>query len=137
MDQKTFDSSKQIEQLELKAPYYNAINPTTVSFVQEKCALYVDSLGHIEFFDEENRSVGAVDLPVDKDPSAYGHSAQYGTVKCGADGSTITVTLPVYGWEDSYPHCDGESDRWSRYVARWFRVVFDCAKREITVLDRN
>ena len=131
-----FDSSAQAEPLELKAPYYNAILPTTVRFVRERVAVYADSLGHIEFTDEAGQSLGVVDVPVDKDPSKYGHSAQYGTVKCSADGASVTLTLPVYGWDDSYPYCDGESDRWDRYVARWFRVVYDCGSGEISVLDR-
>lgn len=136
MAEMIFDSSVRAEALELQAPYYNAIVPTTVRFVRERVAVYVDALGHIEFFEENGQSLGAVDVPVDKDPSKYGHTAQYGTVKCCADGARVTLTLPVYGWHDSYPHCDGESDRWDRYVARWFRVVFDCGSRAIEVLDR-
>lgn len=136
MDRITFNSGTQTQPLQLDAPYVNAINPTTVFFEQEKVSLFVDALGHIEFFDGEGHSLAAVELPVHKDPSAYGHSAQYGTVRCAADGAAITVFLPVYGWHDSYPHCDGESDRWDRYTARWFRVVFDCAARRIQVLDR-
>lgn len=136
MDRKTFDSSTRTERLTLKAPYYNAIVPTTVFFERESVSAYVDSLGHIEFFDGEENSLAAVDVPVAKDPSDYGHSAQYGTVECTAVNGIITFFMPVYGWEDSYPHCDGEGDRWSRYTARWFRVVFDCAAKEIAVLDR-
>lgn len=136
MENKTFDSSVQAEALELKAPYYNAIVPTTVRFVREDVSVYVDALGHIEFFGGDGQSLGVVDVPVDKDPSKYGHTAQYGTVKCGADGGSVTLTMPVYGWHDSYPYCDGESDRWDRYVARWFRVVYDCRSGEIAVLDR-
>ena len=136
MDQKTFDSRTQTEPLQLHAPYYNAILPTTIFFAQENVSAFVNSLGHIEFFDGENHTLGSVDFPVHKDPSAYGHTAQYGTVKCTADGSTVTIFLPVYYWTDSYPHCDGESDRWSRHVSRWFRVVFDCGTQQIRVLDR-
>lgn len=137
MDHKTYDSVVEKERLKLNAPYYNAINPTTITFVQESVTATADALGHIEFFDGAGCSVGAVDLPVDKDPSQYGHTAQYGEMECCADGATITFFLPVYGWDDSYPHCDGESDRWSRYVSRYFRVVFHCEKREIAVLDRE
>ena len=137
MDHKTYDSSVQNQALKLTAPYYNAIVPTKVHFVREHSAVYVDSLGHIEFFDEKDTSLGAVDLPVHKDPSEYGHTAQYGNAECSADGRTITVHLPVYGWTDNYPHCDGESDRWDRYISRWFRVVFDCTAHEIKILDRE
>lgn len=136
MDHKNFDSSTKSDHLQIIAPYYNAINPTTVSFEQEKISVFVNALGHIEFFDAKEQSLGFVDLPVAKDPSEYGHTAQYGTVECTADGSTITIFLPVYGWTDSYPYCDGESDRWDRYTARWFRVIFDCSTHQITILDR-
>ena len=137
MDYRMYDSAVEQARLLLKAPYYNAINPTTISFVQEKIAVSADSLGHIEFFDEENRSLGTVDLPVDKDPSNYGHTAQYGEIECCADGVSITLFLPIYGWDDSYPYCDGESDRWSRYISRYFRVVFDCKTQKIAILDKE
>ncbi len=137
MEHKTFDSAAGIEYLKLTAPYYNAIVPTTVYFQQEKISVSVDSLGHIAFFDGEGHPLGSVDLPVHKDPSNYGHTAQYGEVRCGADGSTITIHLPIYYWTDNYPHCDGESDRWDRHVDGWFRVVFDCATHAIMILDRE
>lgn len=136
MDKKIFNSKTQTECLELHAPYYNAILPTTVLFENEGISVYVDSLGHVEFFDSENNSLGFVDIPAAESPDMYAHSGQYGTVKCISDGNTISIHLPVYGWEDSYPHCDGESDRWSRYEVRWFRVEFDCKSRKIEVVDR-
>ena len=137
MDQFIFDSSTRSEPLQLTAPYYNAINPTTVFFSQEKVSVSVDSLGHIVFSEEGNQILASVNLPVAKDPSDYGHTAQYGNLHCAADGSTVTVFLPVYYWTDSYPHCDGESDRWSRHIDRWFRVVFDCVSRQLVILDRE
>lgn len=137
MEHKTYNSTGCTEPLELVAPYYNAINPTMVLFEQEQIYASVDSLGHIEFFGAEQQSLGFVDLPVHKDPSEYGHTAQYGNVRCSADGSTVTVYLPVYGWTDNYPHCDGESDRWDRYISRWFRVVFDCGTQQISILDKE
>jgi hypothetical protein len=136
MEYKTYDSLNQTEHLKLVAPYYNAIVPTTVCFEREKVSACVDALGHIEIFDDKKNSLASVDVPVSKDPSEYGHSAQYGTVECAAEGGVITFFLPVYGWHDHYPNCDGESDRWSRYTDRWFRVVFDCGKGTLTVLDR-
>ena len=136
MDCKTVDSETQTDRLKLTAPYYNAIDPTEICFTQEKVFVCVDSLGHIEFFDGEKHSLGFVDFPVDKDPSKYAHTAQYGGMELSADGKNVTVHLPIYYWTDSYPHCDGESDRWDRYVSRWFRVVFHCETRQITVLDK-
>lgn len=137
MDQKLYDSGIETKLLQLRAPYYNAINPTAVHFVQENIIMTVNSLGHIVFLNEENNPLGEVDFPVDKDPSKYAHTAQYGEVKCGVENNCIIVYLPVYYWTDSYPHCDGESDRWSRYVSRWFRVIFDCSSRQITIIDKE
>lgn len=136
MDHKQYDSALCADDLTVTAPYFNAIRPTTVSFVQEKRSVTMDSLGHIAFFDEAGQPLGAVDFPVSDDPSKYGHTAQYGQIRCRADGKTITISLPVYGWDDNYPHCDGESDRWDRYVARWFQIHFDCADGTITVEGR-
>ena len=135
MDHITFDCSIRSTPLQIDAPYYNAIKDTTVCFLQENISVFVNSLGHIEFFDTEKCSLGFVDFPVHKDPSEYGHTAQYGTIKCISDGNTITFFLPVYYWTDSYPHCDGESDRWSRHISSWFRVVFDCSTQQISILD--
>lgn len=136
MDRKTYDSKTGKDYIEIKAPYYNAINPTFVYFEQEKISVTMDSLGHIEFFDEDEKSLGFADFPVSKDPSEYGHTAQYGEIRISSDGNEITVHLPVYGWNDSYPNCDGESDRWTRYIGRWFRIVFDCENKKISVLDK-
>lgn len=137
MDNKTYNSSVSNDYIEINAPYYNAINPTTVFFEQEKVYVSMNSLGHIEFYSEDESSLGFVDFPVSKDPSKYAHSAQYGTVRCSSDGKEITVFLPVYWWSDSYPHCDGESDRWTRHTERWFSIVFDCESKNISVIDKE
>ncbi|MBR2640524.1 MAG: hypothetical protein IKD39_08175, partial [Oscillospiraceae bacterium] len=78
----------------------------------------------------------SLDFPVSKDPSEYGHSTQYGEIRCVVVEKEIILYIPVYGWNDSYPYCDGESDRWQRYIARWFRIVFNCKTGEISVLDK-
>ncbi len=136
MDNITYNSAEKIDLLEIKAPYYNAINPTTVYFEQEKISVSMDSLGHIEFFDENENSFGFVDFPVSSDPSKYAHTAQYGEIRCLAIDNEIVIYLPVYWWSDSYPDCDGEYDRWTRHIERWFRVVFNCESKEISVLDK-
>ena len=136
MDIKKYDSAVTHDPLEIKALYYNAIAPTTVCFVRENIAVSMDSLGHFEFADGEGKRLAVTDHPVSDDPSEYGHSAQYGEIRCACDGKAITLFLPVYGWYDTYPNCDGESDRWDRYTSRWFRIVFDCESKEIAVLDK-
>ena len=137
MEQLIFNSTVNMEPLTIKAPYYNAILPTAVTFINEHTTLQIDSLGHIEFCGDDMQVLCTLDLPVHKDPTEYGHSAQYGEVKCSADGHSITLFLPIYDWEDSYPNCDGESDRWSRYIVRWFRVVYDCETSTAVVLDKE
>lgn len=127
-----FDSNTQKDYSELEAPYYNAIIPSEITFINENISATADSLGHIEFFDMERNSLGFVDYPVSKDPSEKGHTAQYGNMRCMADGKEIRFQLPIYGWEDYYPHCDGESDRWARYIAGWFSVIFDCSTHQIS-----
>ncbi len=136
MERKVYNSAIPTKYIEITALYYNAIDPTTVWFEQEKFSVYVDSLGHIEFFDEADVSLGSVDFPVSDDPAKYAHTAQYGTVRCSADGKKITVSLPIYWWSDSYPNCDGESDRWTRHTERWFDIVFDCKQKTISVLNQ-
>ena len=136
MDNITYNSTEKIDLLEIKAPYYNAINPTAVYFEQKKIYVTMDSLGHFEFVDEEQNKLAVLDYPVSEDPSEYGHSAQYGEIRCSSDGKEITLFLPVYGWEDNYPNCDGESDRWDRYISRWFRIVFNCESKDISVLNK-
>ena len=54
MDIIKFDSALGTNPIEIRAPYYNAINPTKVYFEQEKVSVCVDSLGHVEFFDEND-----------------------------------------------------------------------------------
>lgn len=133
MENKVFNSTAQADYLELTAPYYNAIYDTMVSFEVENISVFVNSLGHVEFYDHNERSLGFVDYPAAESPDMYAHSGQYGTVRCSSDGEKIRIQLPVYEWLDSYPHCDGESDRWTRRTLRWFDVVFDCKTRQINV----
>lgn len=135
--ERIYNSCETSEIMGLVAPYYNAIETTEVIFEKEGIIAYADSLGHIEFFDMERNTLGYVDVPVSKDPSEKGHQAQYGDMGCYVKENSICFKLPIYGFDDSYPHCDGESDRWSRYVARWFYVVFDCERKEVRIIDEE
>ena len=137
MDNKVFNSNTQTDYLELIAPYYNAINPTKIFFEEERIYAYVDSLGHVEFYNATENSLGYVDVPVAKDPNDYAHSAQYGKVEIKASDDIITIHLPVYTWDDNYPHCDGESDRWDRRTIGCFDILFDCNAHKITVTDKQ
>lgn len=136
MVEMSYNSVKQTDYAALHAPYYNAIRDTEILFEEEKIIATVNSVGHIEFFDEEKQSLGAVDIPAAESPDMYAHSGQYGEVRYKAEKDVISFELPLYRWEDSYPHCDGESDRWSRYVVRWFHVVFDVKTKQIAIPDR-
>lgn len=137
MDQKTYNSDLTQDYIEITAPYYNAINDTTVFFAQEKVSVSMNALGHIHFYDDKEASLGFVDIPVSKDPSDYAHSAQYGQIRCASDGKEITIFLPSYWWSDSYPDCDGEYDRWTRHIDHWFRIIFDCETQNISMVDNN
>lgn len=136
MDHITYDSSVKSDDIKIEAPYYNAIRPTKISFVREHISALVDSLGHVEFLDSEDRSLGFVDVPAAEAPDLYAHSGQYGTVWCSAQGDELRIRLPIYQWEDDYPHCDGESDRWTRRTIRHFQVVFNCKTLELSLRDR-
>lgn len=136
MDHKIFDSSRQTGYLVLEAPYYNAIDPTEVEFPVEGIRGTVNSLGHLEVADPDGKVLGTVDVPAHGDPTAYAHSAQYGTVRCTAEGNEVIFCFPVYIWEDCYPHCDGEYDRWDRRILRWFRVIFDCTTGRLRLEGR-
>lgn len=133
---RSYNSKVATEYMKLEAPYYNAIETTEVTFENENIIAYADSLGHIEFFDVEKNSLGFVDVPVSDDPSEKGHQAQYGDMLCGVEENMICFRMPVYDWDDYYPNCDGESDRWKRIITRWFRIVFDCDTQKISILDR-
>ena len=136
MDHKIYDSSRQTGYLVLEAPYYNAINPTEVEFPEEGIRVAVNSLGHLQVTGPDGKVLGAVDVPAHGDPAAYAHSAQYGTIRCIVEGNEVVFGFPVYTWEDCYPHCDGESDRWDRRTLRWFQVIFDCTMRQLQVVGR-
>ena len=133
--ERIYKNKKDCTYMELEAPYYNAIETTEVIFEKEGVIAYADSLGHIEFYNLEKNSLGMADVPVSKDPTEKGHQAQYGDMRCYVKENTICFELPVYGWEDNYPHCDGEFDRWDRYIARWFLITFDYVTHEICIID--
>ena len=131
-----YNSNERTDYIELEAPYYNAIYPYKITFEKEEVIATIDSLGHIEFYDMDGKSLGFVDLPVSDDPSEKAHTAQYGNARCKSGEEQIRFQLPVYDWKDYYPHCDGESDRWDRFIVCWFDVVFDCKTNQIAVLNK-
>ena len=96
----------------------------------------MDSLGHVEFYDQAGCSLGFVDVPAAESPDMYGHSGQYGEVRCMANGNAVRFCMPIYEWDDYYPHCDGEGDRWNRREVRSFDVVFDCRTKAISIEGR-
>lgn len=136
MDHKVYNSTAMSGSLCISSGNRYDIDATSVYFEEEKITVTVDSYGHIEFFegDDQSKSLDAVHVPASgtqEDPID-----RYGKVELKKDGNTILLELPRYRWEDNYPHCDGEYDRWDRYTKGSFQVIFDLETKKITVEGR-
>lgn len=56
----------------------------------------------------------------------------HSNIYCMQREGKILAWFPVCGYEDNYPYCDGEYDRWTEYVIEYVQLTFDLSAGEIT-----
>lgn len=121
-----FDSEKHPEG-EVVGLACGYISQNEISFIRENCIVTVEAkTGKIVFCDSEGnqRLAASVELPRSGDE-------KFSEVKCMAEGDRIKLGFPQYAYKDSYPNCDGEHDRWTKYLSGFTYVCYDRKKNGI------
>lgn len=97
------------------------VSTTDITFVNEGIIARVTAGGNIEFFDCERKLLASICVPADN-----GGRGHYEDIYCKIENDTIKMKFPVYEWEDYYPHCDGEHDRWVAHVKGYKPPITFC-----------
>lgn len=99
--------------------HYGYVEDTEVYFKNEKIYLIVENTGNIVFISENGKQLAkTLVLPDTKNGK---HDDAY----CKVIDGKIYVYLPIVDYEDNYPHCDGEYDRWSVVHIGYICIAFN------------
>lgn len=121
-----FDSEKypQGQEIGLACGY---ISMNEITFLREKCMVTLEAkTGEVAFYDREGRQLltTAVELPACGDE-------KYSEVRCQVEGDVIRLGFPQYRFKDNYPNCDGEHDRWTKYISGYTYLRYDLKKHSL------
>lgn len=103
------------------------ISRNRIEFLQQRIAVTVEArTGQVEFFDPEGKALLAakVDLP--------GGDERFSEVRCSAEADEILLGFPRYSYQDNYPHCDGEHDRWTKTISGYRFLRYDLRSNTLT-----
>ncbi len=104
------------------------ISTTAIDFEREHITAVIEANGEIAFYDDAKEPLAAVTLP-----AQTGGREHYEDVECEVTNGALMLYFPIYEWEDNYPHCDGEYDRWTKVTIGHHTVTLDIISHEITV----
>ena len=116
----TFDSSvyPNGQTLNLACGY---VSLNEITFINESIIVSIEArTGEIGFYDLESNKL----LSAKMQPPATGDE-KFSEVKCSAESEQIKLGFPQYTYKDNYPHCDGESDRWTKTVSGFDYLYYD------------
>lgn len=88
------------------------ISLTNIRFVKEEITVQIEAkTGEVKLLNPEGEELSSakVDVPT------YGDE-KFSEVKCLVENGQLKLGFPQYGYEDHYPNCDGEHDRWTKYI---------------------
>lgn len=87
--------------------------------------LVIISDKQVRFLDGAGKLLLQEDLP----PVTEGRK-EYLHVYCSGNEKQLSVAFPLYRWEDYYPHCDGEFDRWDATIIGYHPPITYVLDRE-------
>ena len=90
---------------------HGCISTTDIIFVNEGIRVRVTAEGYVDFYDNDDKLLASA-----YDPANDGGPGHYECISCEVNGDKIILNFPLYEWEDNYPHCDGEFDRWDCHL---------------------
>ena len=116
----TFDSQNNPngELLVLASGY---VSDNEILFVHEKIIVQIESkTGAVAFCNEQGNVLQAAkaELPQTGDE-------KFSEVHCAVSEDLIKLGFPQYTYEDNYPHCDGEHDRWTKRISGYRFVCYN------------
>lgn len=95
-----------------------------ISFINEKITVNIEAkTGEIEFYDLESNKLLSAKM---RTPTSG--DEKFSEVKCLVEGTKIKLGFPEYTYKDNFPHCDGESDRWSKTISDFKFLCYDFEK---------
>ena len=115
-----FDSLKSDkgEQISLACGY---VSLNQISFINEKITVNIETkTGEVAFYDLESNKLLSVKIQT---PTSG--DEKFSEVKCVVEGEQIKLGFPKYTYEDNYPHCDGEHDRWTKTISGFSFLCYD------------
>jgi hypothetical protein len=92
-----------------------------ITFINEKIIVNIEAkTGAITFCDLASNELlsTTIETPASGDD-------KYSEVACSVEGEQIKLGFPQYTYKDNYPHCDGESDRWTKIVSGFRYLCYD------------
>lgn len=100
------------------------ISQNQIVFVNQSLAVDLEArTGEIAFCDLDGKVLlsARVELPGAGDE-------KFSEGKCCVAGEQIKLGFPRYSYEDNYPHCDGEHDRWTKIISGYRFLCYDLQK---------
>lgn len=116
----TFDSGK-YPNGELVGLASGYVSDNEILLLNEKILVQIESkTGEIAFCDENGKMLlsAKTELPQAGDE-------RFSEVQCTVQGDEIKLGFPQYTYEDNYPHCDGEHDRWTKKISGYRFVCYN------------
>lgn len=97
------------------------ISLTKITMCNENISITIEAkTGEICFFDAASQLLLSAKVKV---PSSG--DEKFSEVKCIAEGNQIKLGFPQYSYKDHYPNCDGEYDRWTKYISGFDFLCYD------------
>lgn len=103
------------------------ISENEIAFINEKITVHIEAKsGALSFCDADGTVLltATVPLPTSGDE-------KFSEVKCAANDGQIRLGFPQYTYQDNYPHCDGEHDRWEKSIASFTFVCYDVGENSL------
>lgn len=115
-----FDSVKSDkgERVSLACGY---VSLNQILFINEKITVNIEAkTGEIEFYDLESNKLLSTKIQTPESGDE-----KFSEVECSVEGEKIKLGFPQYTYEDNYPNCDGESDRWTKIILDFDYLCYD------------
>lgn len=97
------------------------ISLTKIQFINENIIVSIEAkTGEVDFYHTgaQKRLSVKVEAPLLGDE-------KFSEVQCVVEGEQIKLGFPQYTYEDNYPHCDGEHDRWTKTISGFISLRYD------------
>ena len=97
------------------------ISLTEIKFINENITVSIEAkTGEIVFYDSDANKCLSTKIGT---PSSG--DEKFSEVKCIVEGEQIKLGFPQYTYEDNYPYCDGEYDRWTKTISGFSYLCYD------------